>query len=52
MLLTGSTMVAIRHQSASVAATFHEAFPDSMLWIDPDTSTGILVGRKGSRPEP
>ena len=29
----------------AVAATFVEAFPDAILWIDPGTWTGILLGR-------
>ncbi len=38
--------------ATSVAATFHEALPDSILWIDPTSGTGILVGRVESSGEP
>jgi hypothetical protein len=31
---------------ASVVATFVEVFPDSMLWMDPRGTTGILLGRR------
>jgi hypothetical protein len=33
-------------------ATFREAFPDSILWLDPYTSTGILLGRRAGSPKP
>jgi spermidine synthase len=39
--------------AASVAATFHSVFPDSVLWLDPHVEgTGILLGRSpgGSSP--
>jgi spermidine synthase len=32
--------------AASIAATFTEVFPDSMLWMVPGTPTGILLGRE------
>jgi len=38
--------------SASVVATFHAAFPDSILWFDPYTSTGILLGRRPGAASP
>ncbi len=34
------------HHAASVAATFHAVFPDSIVWIDPVGQTGILLGRR------
>jgi hypothetical protein len=40
-----------RH-SASVAATFQSVFPDSLLWIQPKTNTGILLGRLSGGGEP
>ena len=33
--------------SASIARTFVEVFPGAVLWLDPVTPTGILLGRKG-----
>ncbi len=30
----------------SVTRTFLEVFPDSVLWLDPEGGTGILLGRK------
>ena len=33
-------------QAASVSAAFRQEFPDSLLWVDPKSSTGILVGRR------
>jgi spermidine synthase len=37
--------------AASIAATFREVFPDAILWLEPRTGTGILVGRReGSNP--
>jgi len=36
-----------RYQAASIAAAFQEVFPDSILWLDPASLTGILLGRKG-----
>jgi len=35
-----------RH-AMSVAATFQAVFPDSVLWVDPQGKTGILLGRHG-----
>jgi hypothetical protein len=32
--------------AASIAATFQAVFPDSGLWVDPSSKTGILLGRK------
>jgi spermidine synthase len=34
--------------SRAITASFHAVFPDSALWVDPASGTGILVGRKGS----
>jgi spermidine synthase len=31
--------------AAAIARTFHEAFSDARLWIDPQDRTGILLGR-------
>jgi len=36
----------------SVAATFLEVFPDSVLWVDPITGIGILLGRLAGAPRP
>jgi predicted membrane-bound spermidine synthase len=41
-----------RYQAASVAAAFHDVFPDSILWLDPASLTGILLGRKGAADRP
>lgn len=35
--------------AASVAATFLEVFPDSILWVAPESGTGILLGRTRPR---
>ena len=35
---------------ASIARTFQETFPNSVLWIDPVGFTGILVGRADDTP--
>jgi spermidine synthase len=32
--------------AAAIAATFHAVFPDSLLWMDPMSGTGILLGRR------
>jgi spermidine synthase len=40
-----------RH-AASVSATFLSVFPDAMLWFDPVSATGILLGRRASGAEP
>lgn len=32
--------------SASIARTFREVFPNAILWIDPVSTTGILLGAK------
>ena len=37
-------LVSTAHSEA-IARTFLDVFPDSILWIDPITNTGILVGR-------
>ncbi len=34
------------HYTASIAKTFIEIFPNAILWIDPDSKTGILLGSK------
>lgn len=34
-------------QAESIARTFSEVFPDSLLWIYPPYRTAILVGKKG-----
>jgi spermidine synthase len=34
------------YYAASVATTFQAVFPDSVLWVDPLSGTGILVGRR------
>lgn len=33
-----------RYHSASISRTFSEVFPNSVLWIDPHSLTGILLG--------
>ncbi len=38
------------YYSASIAATFHAVFPDSILWVDPRSAHGILIGRSGTTP--
>jgi hypothetical protein len=30
--------------SASIAKTFQDVFPNAVLWIDPPSTTGILIG--------
>jgi spermidine synthase len=40
------------YHSASVAATFQAVFDDSVLWVDPEGRTGILLGRKSGQSEP
>jgi len=35
-----------------IAAAFVAVFPDSILWIDPVSTTGILLGRKGQANPP
>lgn len=37
------------YYSASIAATFNSIFPNSVLWIDPRSSTGILLGAKNDK---
>lgn len=34
------------YHSASISRTFSEVFPNSVLWIDPQSLTGILLGSK------
>jgi predicted membrane-bound spermidine synthase len=34
------------HHATSVAATFQAVFPDAVLWIDPRSGIGILIGRQ------
>jgi len=36
--------------SASIAATFRSVFPNAILWIDPPSKTGILLGSADGRP--
>ena len=33
--------------TASIAATFAQIFPDAWIWVDPIDQTGILLGRAG-----
>jgi spermidine synthase len=35
------------YYAASIARTFQSVFPNSILWIDPSSKTGILLGSKG-----
>jgi hypothetical protein len=37
------------YYAGSVAATFRAVFPDSILWIDPDSGTGIIMGRRAGQ---
>jgi spermidine synthase len=37
------------HSSVSIARTFREVFPNSILWIDPYSGTGILLGSSESK---
>jgi spermidine synthase len=34
--------------AGSIAATFRSVFPNSMLWLDPVSHTGILLGQNGA----
>ena len=34
------------HYAASIAKTFIDVFPNAILWIDPDSKNGILLGTK------
>ncbi len=34
------------HYSASITKTFMDVFPNAVLWIDPDSHTGIILGSK------
>jgi spermidine synthase len=36
-------------QVAAIAKTFHAAFPDSLLWLDPASRTGILLGSRDGK---
>jgi spermidine synthase len=38
-------IVALRY-GASIAKTFQDVFPNAILWIDPPSKTGILIGSK------
>jgi spermidine synthase len=38
------------HSSVSIAKTFQSVFPNSILWIDPPSGTGILIGSNGDYP--
>lgn len=38
--------------SPSIAATFLDVFPNSGLWVDPPSGTGILLGRAGADNQP
>jgi len=40
------------YQAASVTAAFQDVFPDSILWLDPASLTGILLGRKSPADAP
>ena len=44
-------MLSHRH-ATSIAATFREVFPDSVLWFDPVGGTGILLGRRSGAVQP
>lgn len=35
------------HSSLSIARTFREVFPNAILWVDPFSGTGILLGSSG-----
>jgi spermidine synthase len=36
------------HDAHAIATTFTEVFPGALLWMDPLSTTSILVGRKGA----
>jgi spermidine synthase len=38
--------------AVAVAATFRAVFPDAVLWVDPVSGTGILLGRLPGSPRP
>jgi len=40
------------HHATSVAATFQAVFPDAVLWIDPVSGIGILLGRQTETSSP
>lgn len=40
------------YHAASVAAAFHEVFPDSLLWMDPFGGSAILLGRRAGAQRP
>ena len=40
------------HHAASVAASFHAVLPDAVVWIEPRTNTGILMGRRAADATP
>jgi len=35
------------HDAVAIATTFQDVFTDALLWLDPKSRTGILVGRRG-----
>lgn len=37
------------HSSLSIARTFREVFPNAILWVDPHSGTGILLGSSGDK---
>ncbi|MCB1681419.1 MAG: fused MFS/spermidine synthase [Alphaproteobacteria bacterium] len=37
------------YHSASISRTFNEVFPNSVMWIDPQSLTGILLGSKDDK---
>ncbi|MDC0358522.1 fused MFS/spermidine synthase, partial [Oligoflexia bacterium] len=39
-------------EAASITRTFMEVFPQTLLWLDPVSSTGILLGLKSPAPTP
>ena len=43
-------LVSLYH-GASIARTFQSVFPNAVLWIDPDSLTGILLGSKDDTPD-
>ncbi|MBS2012333.1 MAG: fused MFS/spermidine synthase [Deltaproteobacteria bacterium] len=36
------------HDGVAIVATFQSVFGESLVWVDPPTQTGIVVGRRGS----
>lgn len=37
------------HYSASITKTFQDVFPNSILWVEPQSGTGILLGTKDEK---